>query len=285
MSTSIPTADFSLLLPVYAGDDPGFLRLAFESSVDLQTLRPAEAVIVQDGPVPEALAAELTRIERESPIPVNIVRLPENVGIARALNEGVAACKYAVVARMDADDVSFPERFEKQWAAMQQGYDALGTGLVEFDEDPDLPGARRVPPVGSDRIREHARTHSPFNHPTLMFRVDAVERAGGYQQFGRMEDYWLAVRLLDTGARFENLPEPLLSYRVGTGAFARRGGFDEARAELRIQNKLLAMKFVTPVEYARNVVMKCTYRLLPAGVKQVLYRRFVGGGLPGDRRA
>lgn len=278
-------AEFSLLMPVYAGDDPGFLRLAFESSVDRQTLPPAEAVIAQDGPVPAELAAELARIERDSPIPVKIVRLPENRGIARALAAGLEQCAYPVVARMDADDVSLPDRFARQWEVFQrEGCDALGTGLVEFEEDPAIPGATRVPPVGPERIREHARTHSPFNHPTLMFRTEAVERAGGYQPFGRMEDYWLAVRLLDTGAHFENIAEPLLAYRVGTGAFARRGGLDEALAELRIQNKLLSMKFVTPFEYARNVLMKCSYRLLPAGIKQVLYRRFVGSGLPGDRK-
>lgn len=275
--------EFSLLLPVYAGDDPEFLRLAYESSVDRQTLRPAEAVIVQDGPVPEALAAELARIERDSPIPVTVVRLPENVGLARALDRGLAACAHPVVARMDADDVSRPERFERQWAAFGEGVDVLGTGMVEFARDPEQPEATRVPPVGAERIREHARTHNPMNHPTLMYRKAAVERAGGYLPFGRMEDYWLVVRLLDSGARCENLAEPLLAYRVGAGAFQRRGGFGEAMTEWRLQGRMLSMGFVSVPQFARNVVMKGAYRLMPARLKQALYRRFVGKGLPGDQ--
>lgn len=283
MSGSVSSADFSLLLPVYAGDDPAFLRLAFESSVGGQTLRPAEAVIVQDGPVPAALAAELERIERRSPIPVVIVRLPENLGLTEALNAGLEACAHPVVARMDADDVSLPERFARQWELMQRGYDLVGTGMVEFESDPEQPSARRIPPVGSARIRDHARTHNPFNHPTMMYRVAALDRVGRYRPLGKMEDYWLGVRLIDSGARVENLAEPLLAYRVGSGAFARRGGWNEARTEWRLQREMLRIGFITRGQYLRNVVMKGAYRLMPAGVKRVLFRGLIGGGLPGDR--
>lgn len=274
---------FTLLLPVYAKDRPDFLRLAFESSVQGQTLRPAAAVIVQDGPVPEALAAELRRLAETSPIPLEIVVLPENRGLTEALNAGLAACRTEVVARMDADDVSEPERFERQWALLSDGYDLVGTGMAEFEQDPDSVSATRVPPVGAERIRAHARTHNPFNHPTMMYRVAAVERAGGYQPFGKMEDYWLGVRLIASGARVENLAEPLLRYRVGSGAFARRGGWAEARTEWRLQAELRRMGFVTTGEYLRNVVIKGAYRLMPAWAKRILFRRFVAGGLPADR--
>ena len=279
------SAAFSLLLPVYGGDDPGYLRIAFESSTVGQTLRPAEAVIVQDGPVPEALAEELARIEAESPIPTCIVRLPENRGLAAALNAGLEACSHPVAARIDADDFSVPERFSRQWPLIEAGYDLVGTGMAEFEHDPEVTGALRVPPVGPERIRAHARTHNPFNHPTMMYRVAALERVGGYEPFGKMEDYWLGIRLIDSGARVENIAEPLVRYRVGAGAFARRGGWSEAVTEWRLQGAMLRMGFVTRAQFLRNVVMKGAYRLLPAGVKRVLFRRLVGGGLPGDRAA
>lgn len=277
------TPEFSLLLPVYAGDDPAFLRAAFESSVDRQTLRPTEAVIVQDGPVPDALAAEFARIVIESPIPVRLVQLPENRGLTEALNRGLDAVSTPVVARMDADDVSVPERFERQWERIEAGLDLVGTGMAEFESDPDRPISVRTPPVGSERIREHARTHNPFNHPTMMYRLEALDRVGRYQAFGKMEDYWLGVRLINAGAKVDNIPEPLLRYRVGAGAFARRGGWTEARTEWRLQRELLRMGFITRGQYLRNVVVKGVYRLLPAGVKRVLFRGLISGGLPGDR--
>jgi glycosyltransferase involved in cell wall biosynthesis len=240
-------------------------------------------VIVQDGPVPDAVAAELARIEAESAIPVRVIRLERNMGLTEALNAGLSACAYPVVARMDADDVSDVERFAKQWALLEEGYDLVGTGMQEFERDPAAPSALRLPPVGAQRIRDHARTHNPFNHPTMMYRVAALDRVGRYQPFGKMEDYWLGVRLIADGARVENIAEPLLSYRVGSGAFARRGGWAEARTEWRLQRELLRMGFVTRGQYTRNVVMKGAYRLLPAGVKRVLFRGLIGRGLPGDR--
>lgn len=282
-TTPAPTGDFTLLLPVYAGDRADFLRLAFESSVTDQTLRPADAVIVQDGPVPDALAAELTRIERESPIPVTIVRLADNGGLTRALNAGLDACTRDVVARMDADDVSDPQRFAKQWALMREGYDLVGAGMVEFDNDPDRPGAQRTPPVGAARIRDHARSHNPFNHPTMMYRRSTLDRVGRYEPFGKMEDYWLGIRVIASGARVENITEPLVKYRVGAGAFARRGGWTEARTEWKLQGAMLNMGFITRGQYLRNVVLKGAYRLMPAWVKKIVFREVVGKGLPGDR--
>lgn len=280
---AVPTAAFSLLLPVYAGDQPEFLRLAFESSVDAQTLRPAEAVIVQDGPVPPELAAELDRIERDSPVPVIRVTLPQNQGLTEALNRGLDACTSDVVARMDADDVSVPERFARQWALMEQGHDLVGTGMAEFETDPAVTVSVRTPPVGAARIRDHARTHNPFNHPTMMYRIAALDRVGRYEPFGKMEDYWLGIRLIESGARVENIAEPLVHYRVGAGAFGRRGGWTEARTEWRLQGELRRMGFITRGQYLRNVVMKGAYRLMPAWAKRVLFRGLVSGGLPGDR--
>lgn len=275
--------EFSLLLPVYAGDTAEHVRLAFDSSVGGQALPPAEVIIVQDGPVGDPLTAELDRLVAESPVPVEVVRLTRNVGLTGALNAGLAACRYPVIARMDADDVSVADRFERQWELIAAGADLVGTGMVEFERDPDVLGARRVPPVGSDRIRDHARTHNPFNHPTMMYRRAAIEAIGGYEPFGKMEDYWLGIRMIASGARTENIADPLLKYRVGSGAFERRGGLEEARTEWRLQRAMLRIGFITRGQYVRNVVVKGAYRLMPAGVKRVLFRRFIGGGLPGDK--
>lgn len=279
------TPGFTLLLPVWAGDDPDHLRLAFESSTTDQTLKPSAVIIVQDGPVPEGLAAELARIERESTVRVRVIRLEENQGLTAALNVGLQACETEVVARMDADDVSLPDRFARQWQLIEQGVDLVGTGMVEFDDDPAVTGETRVPPEGAERIRAHARTHNPFNHPTMMYRLDAIRAIGGYEPFGSMEDYWLGVRMIDSGARVENITDPLVKYRVGGGVFHRRGGWAQARTEWRLQRELLRMGFTTRGEYLRNIIMKGAYRLMPASIKRVLFRRFVAGGLPGDRAA
>ncbi|MGH3612768.1 MAG: glycosyltransferase, partial [Pseudonocardia sp.] len=98
----------SLLLPVWAGDRPAFLTEAFRSTVDAQTHRPDQVVIVRDGPVDARLAACIDALAADSPVPVEVVAIPRNVGLGPALDAGLEACRHDVVARMDADDISLP---------------------------------------------------------------------------------------------------------------------------------------------------------------------------------
>jgi glycosyltransferase involved in cell wall biosynthesis len=269
---------FSLLLPVYGRDDPGQLERAFVSSVDEQTRRPDEVVLVQDGPVPDPLAATIAVLVAASPVPVRHLVLPENVGLAEALTAGLDACTHDVVARMDADDVAMPERFARQLAVIEQGYDLVGAGLLEFTDDEAVTVGRRTPPVGEETIQRYARFHDPFNHPTVVYRKAAVQRAGGYRAVGLMEDYWLFARMLVAGAKVANLPEPLVKYRVGAGAYTRRGGLAQLRAELQLQRLLRRLGFTTSAQFLRNVLVRGGYRLLPEGVRRVSYRRILHRG-------
>lgn len=272
------TSDFSLLLPVYGRDDEAQLVRAFRSSVDEQILRPTEVVIVRDGPVPAPLDALLAELVATSPVPARVIELPENVGLAEALTAGLAACAYDVVARMDADDIALPERFAKQLALLDTGYDLVGSGLYEFEDDESVTIGVRTPPTGEEHIRRYSRFHDPFNHPTVVYRRAAVQAAGGYVAVGLMEDYWLFARMLATGARAENLPEPLVKYRVGAGAYKRRGGVAQLHAELRLQRLMRNAGITSPAETARNVLIRGGYRLVPEALRKVAYRGLLQRG-------
>ncbi len=184
----MPTEAFSLLLPVYRGDRPDFLRRAFRSSVADQTLRPDEVGVVRDGPVSAELARTMAELAEASPVPVVTVELARNMGLAYALERGLEACAHDVVARMDADDISLPERFARQLALISDGLDLVGTGMYEFADEVGTIAGRRTPPAGADAISRYARFHDPFNHPTVVYRRQAVKRAGGYLPLGLMED-------------------------------------------------------------------------------------------------
>ncbi|WP_375399770.1 glycosyltransferase [uncultured Amnibacterium sp.] len=269
---------FSLLLPVWAGDDADQLARSFASAVTEQVLRPDQVVVVRDGPVGEGLQAVLDALPTASPVPVLVVALPQNVGLARALTAGLAACTHDIVARQDADDVAVPERFAAQIPAVDAGLDLLGSGLSEFVDDEDVLVGRRVPPLTEEAIRAYAPFHSPFNHPTIVFRRRAVQAAGGYQDVGTMEDYWLFVRMLQAGARVGNLAEPLVKYRIGAGAYRRRGGLKLLRTELRLQALMHGAGFTSGSQYLRNVAVRGTYRLLPEAVRRVSYRSLIQRG-------
>ena len=84
-----PGQPFSLLVSTYAGDDPDFLREAFHSTVQAQTRRPAEVVLVQDGPVPPELSAVIAELSESSPVPVRHVVMEANQGLGPALDRGL----------------------------------------------------------------------------------------------------------------------------------------------------------------------------------------------------
>jgi glycosyltransferase involved in cell wall biosynthesis len=272
------TSDFSLLLPVYARDDAAQLVRAFRSAVDEQTLRPSEAVIVRDGPIPAALTTVVDELIATSPVPARLLALPENLGLADALTAGLEVCAHDVIARMDADDVAMPERFAKQLELLDRGYDLVGSGLYEFEDDEAVTIGVRTPPTGEEHIKRYARFHDPFNHPTVVYRRAAVEKAGGYVPVGLMEDYWLFARMLATGARAENIPEPLVKYRVGAGAYKRRGGLNQLKAELRLQRLMRRAGITSPAETVRNVVVRGGYRLVPEAIRKAAYRTLLQRG-------
>jgi len=265
---------FSLLVSVYDGDRPDHIRRAMRSAVDDQTVRPDQVVIVRDGPVRDELARCLDEVQETSPVPVTFVPLGQRGGLGPALDRGLAASWFDVVARMDADDVAMPHRFEVELPLISDA-DIVGAGLLEFTGDTDEIVGQRVPPTDPARIQRYARMHDPFNHPTVVYRRAAVLAAGGYGDLPLMEDYALFARMLQGGARAVNVPEPLVYYRVGPEAFKRRGGTGLLRSELRLQREFLRRGFTTPAEYLRNVAVRGGYRLIPWWLRRAVYRPVV----------
>ncbi|MDN5750537.1 MAG: glycosyltransferase [Pseudonocardia sp.] len=266
---------FSLLLPVWAGDRGDFLVEAFRSSVDAQTRRPDHVVIVRDGPVAPALAATIADLAAASPVPVDVLVCERNIGLGPALDAGLAVCRFDVVARMDADDISLPHRFAVQLPVMESGIDLVGSGLLEFGADPDDLVGTRTPPTAAADIAVRARFADPFNHPTVVYRRTLVQAVGGYSDFALMEDYLLWAKMLVAGARVANVAEPLVKYRVGAGAYARRGGLDQLRAELAVQRRFRRLGFTTRGQFARNVVLRGGYRLVPEGIRRMAYQKVI----------
>jgi len=265
---------FSLLVAVYDGDHPDHLRRSLRSAVDDQTVPPDQVIIVRDGPVRPEMASCLDQLMAGSPVPVTFIPLERHGGLGPALDKGLAASHHDIVARMDADDVAMPHRFELQLPLMADA-DIVGAGLLEFIADTDDIVGQRVPPTDPRHIARYARLHDPFNHPTVVYRRQAVLAAGGYGDLPLMEDYALFARMLRAGARVGNVAEPLVYYRVGATAFKRRGGTGLLRSELRLQREFLRSGFISPAGYARNVLIRGSYRLVPWWLRRAVYRVLV----------
>ncbi|MEA5456095.1 glycosyltransferase [Sinomonas sp. JGH33] len=265
--------EFSVLLPVYAGDSAERVRRAIASVTADQTVAPDQLVIVRDGPVGEDIERILVEAERGESLAADVVRLPAGVGLAEALDEGLGRCRHDVVARMDADDVALPARFERQLALLGEGYDIVGSAIAEIGDDESRPFASRPVPVTHREIMAQLDFRTPFNHPSVMYRASAVQAAGGYRGVPDMEDYWLWARMLHAGSLGANVPDVLVLYRVNDGAYVRRGGKRMLVAELRLQRRMLGARYIGPMGFARNVLVRGLYRLVPTGVRRRGYRK------------
>lgn len=267
---------FSVLMSVYSGDQPEHLRLALTSNTEGQTLRPNQLVLVQDGPVNAELSQVIADFEEQSSLPVTVVRLEDNHGLAAALHEGLGYCVYDIVARADSDDVSAPERFAQQIPLVAQGhFDVLGSAMHEFKDDPARPEAERKAVTGARAIRETLPKRNPMLHPTVVFRKSAVEAVGSYVEVPGAEDYWLWARMSRAGFVRGNLSQPLVSYRVAT-AYTRRGGLEALRKDLQVQRRLYTGGLLSPVRFTQNLAIRGVYRLAPEELRTRAFRAMTG---------
>lgn len=263
---------FSVLMSVYAKESRENLHQALES-VFVQTLRPAEVVIVKDGPLPGDLDALLDDFAARYP-EIRLVPLPQNSGLGRALNAGLQVCSYSIVARMDSDDICLPDRFEKQISRMlkDENVALIGASVAEFAHDPaQIECVRHVPQTHEEIVRRFGYI-CPVNHPTVVYRKEAVEKCGGYSQEFVQEDYHLWAKMVKSGCRFENIDEPLVLMRTGEGLYGRRGGLKYAVSEARLQVEFWRMGLINLGQLAFNVLTRTSVRLMPTGFRKRVYQ-------------
>lgn len=259
---------FSVLMSVYAAERPEYLRMALQS-LAAQTRRADEVVLVEDGPLPDSLHAVIDAFRE--PLNLCAVRLPANVGLARALNAGLAHCRYELVARMDSDDISLPERFERQVRFMEENPDiaASSAALDEFDETGKV-FSSRVLPLTHEELVEFARQRSPLSHAVAIFRKSAILAVGGYPLFKRSQDVALWSLLIVKGYRLANLPDTLFKVRAGN-AFMSRSGLRNLNLEIAVIRYQRRIGFLSRRDMVRNVGVRLVLAIVPPGIKKTLY--------------
>lgn len=255
---------FSVLISVYYKESPAFLDEAL-TSIEEQTLNPNEIILVEDGPLSEELNNIIATHVKHSKIPYQIVKLEKNSGLGIALSKGLKACQYPWVARMDSDDISVADRFEKQVAYLNRDpkVDVLGSWILEFSESPNDREVYRKTPCKHDDVVKFAKYRNPLNHVTVMFRKSAVENTGGYEDMNGFEDFYLWVRMMQKGYVFANIDEVLVKVRTGQDMLVRRHGWRYFKNELFFNRAVNSLGFYSSFECIRNILLRGTPRLLP----------------------
>ncbi len=268
------TIQFSVIMPIYNGDNAAHVSEAIQSLYD-QTLRAHEIVIIQDGPIYEELHEVLKSWMVKMPEIKHVV-LKVNQGLSGALNAGIDAASHEWLARMDADDICLPHRFEKQvdYIMTHPEISILGSWIVEYDENMEEEIATRKLPETHSELMKYAQWRCPFNHMTVMYKKSALLDLGKYKNYGAVgDDYELWARFLMNGYKAANIQENLVNARTGKDFFGnRRRGWKYFKNELREINDLYRLKLINPLQYSFHFITKFIVRMSPPFLVKIIYR-------------
>lgn len=260
--------EFSVLMSCYWNDSFEKFRAALQSIVD-NTLSPTVVVLVIDGPIP--LSLENVISEYKDILPLIVVRLPENVGLALALNHGLKSIQTDYCIRADADDVNLPDRFSKILEKLTANYDLVGSYIEEYDpSDGGYVATKRVP-LDQENIRGYAKRRNPFNHMSVGFNTTVVKRVGGYPSIHLREDYALWVTLLAGNITCCNIPDVLVHASAGAGMYERRGGITHIAAEFKMQCLLTELGYKGLFRAGLDFGLKTVVYLLPSVMRKYIY--------------
>ena len=262
---------YSVLMSLYKKEKPEYLRLALDSMLN-QTITPDEIVLVEDGPLTEELYAVL----EEYPS-LHRVKNETNLGLGLALNVGLKACRNELVARMDTDDCSKPERCEKQLARFEEKpyLSIVGSHIDEFIGNISNVVSKRIVPTSSEAIYEYAKKRSAFNHPAVMYSKTAVLDNGGYADLKRNQDVDLFGRMQFKGYKAENIDESLLWFRSSDELAKRRKSWQNTWSYIATIRKFWKMGYASFIDYAVVGIAQTGMYLMPIRVQNYIYKNFL----------
>lgn len=259
----------SVLMAVYNGE--AWVPEAVESVLG-QTFADFEFIVVDDGSTDGTGAI----LDRRTDPRLRVVQQPR-AGQTRALNRALGLAAAPLLARMDADDVALPERLAQQVAFLRAHSDVglLGTGCHEISPVGEVTRTIR-PPASDDAIRRALIRANPFIHSSVMFRRDALDAAGRYdEQFAVAQDYDLWLRMSRV-TRMANLPEPLVLRRLAPGRLSSLRDTTRLRDELAAKWRAIRSR-TYPAWCAVYLVKPLVALAVPAGLRGRLRRGFALG--------
>lgn len=265
--------DFTVLMSVYKDELVENFEEAISSIYDVQIIKPAEIIIIQDGPLTEELEIVIQKWFIKLPKVIKIFKLEFNSGLAKALNFGISMSSYDLIARMDSDDISLPNRFSEQIEFFKNNPETsvLSSYIEEFNETMTISlGVRKVPTSHSE-IEKFAKIRNPISHPVSIFKKNDVLSVGGYPIFNKAQDYALWCLMIKRGYKFANLSNVHLKMRTGKKMMKRRG-FEYLKNEIKIIKFQRKINFISSFQFILNLLVRTFYRIQPNFIKMLLYK-------------
>jgi len=264
--------DISVLMSTYKNDKVEDVKIAIESILN-QTLLPKEFIIIVDGNINNALEKLLTDYQNSVSALILIHKLPNNVGLASALNIGSKLCKHKYIARMDSDDYSTPDRFEKQIKFLiENNLDIVCALQEEFTNSIHDIYALKETPESNNEIKKSLELRNVVSHPSKIIKKNILIESGGYDEdVGLQEDYDLHMRLIQK-YKYGCIQEPLIKVRVSEDQRRRRGGFINLKNNIKLRFKWYKNGYLSLYKFLQGAVLFSIFSLLPSKLKSLMYK-------------
>ena len=271
---------FSVAMSIYMNDNPEYLKVALDSIIINQTLKPNEIVMVGDGPLPQALVEVVENEKSEvtsKKLLTEIVFLPQavNRGLGEALRIACEHCKYDYIVRMDSDDISLPDRFEKQMRVFAEDPDVsvVGGMITEFVGSPEHIVSRRLLLLDNAGIYKMMQTRCGVNHVTVVMKKSELMKAGNYSGKFRQEDYYLWARMMKAGCKFRNIPDVVVNVRSGINQFARRGGISYFCQHMKVFKFMYHEGLISWPVLVKNYMLRFAQAAFPTSLRTLVYQK------------
>ncbi|MGN8982834.1 hypothetical protein BH747_11165 [Enterococcus villorum] len=234
------------------------------NSILNQTYANIEFIIMYDNPNNLELFHELTEMVQDDER-CRLLKNKENLGPAKSLNRGLKSAKGKYIARMDADDYSFPERIYKQVEYMEKNIDIdlLATGCSLINEQNERIGEYNFPLVSRNKLKKLLYTQNFLIHSTWMVKKSVYDDLEGYREFPSSQDYDFILRFLDKDYNLAILPEKLVLYRIREKSITKSSSLKQFLTSLNIKKLHVQRKYKNQDQFSMGKIKEIYTNITP----------------------
>ncbi len=262
----------SVIIATYKGEKPAYLDRALRSIWDDQKRKPDEIVLVEDGPLTMGLCNVVDAWKEILESRLVVIEKPVNEGLAAALNDAIEVAHGDLIARMDSDDISLPDRFmlQEQYMDEHPEVDILGGSIREFNDEGTLSAVQRYPATMQEVLRTMYKA-SPLAHPTVMYRSSFFKAGYRYSsKYHICEDVTMWYDAAAGGRVINSLQDVLLEFRRNPSVMQRRSR-EKAWSEFLAYNDGISRLYGRfSYKYIYSFMRMC-FRLMPASLVSLIY--------------
>lgn len=212
----------SVIMSTY-NESEQYIKESIESIL-AQTWNNIEFIIVIDNPENRVVIESIKEYEKNNKN-IRVICNDLNRGLPYSLNRALAESKGVYVARMDADDISFKQRIEKEVHFLKKNkLDMVSSNRIDIDEDGRIVRENRKV-IKTDQISKVLPRACVINHSSVLLKAEVLKAAGGYREINSVEDYDLWLRLLSENKKIGIIQYPLIYYRIRHDGIGRKDNY------------------------------------------------------------